>query len=147
MTVFPLHLKIGSLTLGLDYGDLFEADADAIVNSEQTDFFLSGNPHSISGQIYHRYGDRIQEELDAAVDALADGGNARIDAEGGRPVLDPPVTLAFTKPRFLISPRLTENRPIRSSVGRLIVRLLIIWLLPSKMPEKLDIGSQPLPSL
>ena len=36
-------------------GDLFETKVDAIVSSEQTDFVLSGNPKSISGQIWYRY--------------------------------------------------------------------------------------------
>ncbi len=44
-------------------GDLFDAEVDAIVSSEQTDFVLSGNPESISGQIWYRYGDSIQQEL------------------------------------------------------------------------------------
>ena len=40
-------------------GDLFDAQVDAIVSSEQTDFVLSGNLELISGQIWHRYGDEI----------------------------------------------------------------------------------------
>jgi hypothetical protein len=32
-------------------GDIFDASVDAIVNSEQTDFVLSGNPDSLGGQI------------------------------------------------------------------------------------------------
>ncbi len=30
-------------------GDLFDADVDAIVNSEQSDFILSKNPETVSG--------------------------------------------------------------------------------------------------
>ena len=45
-------------------GDIFDAKVDAIVNSEQTDFVLSGDSESISGQIRRRYGVAIQHELD-----------------------------------------------------------------------------------
>ena len=55
-------------------GDLFDADVDAIVNSEQTDFILSGNLQSVSGQIYKRYGATIQRELDAVCNALGGYG-------------------------------------------------------------------------
>jgi O-acetyl-ADP-ribose deacetylase (regulator of RNase III) len=55
--------KLKHVGFTLARGDLFDADVDAIVNSEQTDFVLSRNPNSISGQIWHRYGDAIQQEL------------------------------------------------------------------------------------
>jgi O-acetyl-ADP-ribose deacetylase (regulator of RNase III) len=62
--IYSGQLKNVRLTFAL--GDLFDAEADAIVNSEQTDFILSGNRESISGQIWYRYGDSVQQELDDA---------------------------------------------------------------------------------
>ena len=47
-------------------GDLFDAAVEAIVNSEQTDFILSKNPKSVSGQIWARYGDRNRERSSLA---------------------------------------------------------------------------------
>ena len=52
--VHRVKLKHVQLTFAL--GDLFDAEVDAIVSSEQTDFVLSGNTESISGQIKSRYG-------------------------------------------------------------------------------------------
>lgn len=40
---------------------------DAIVNSEQTDFTLAISKSTISGQIYHRFGPQIQDELNDQV--------------------------------------------------------------------------------
>src|SRR5262245_6513420 len=56
---------LNNIQFVLAVGDLFAADVDAIVSSEQTDFILSADPASISGQIRYRYGDTIQQELDA----------------------------------------------------------------------------------
>lgn len=62
----PSHLwRIGSIDLHLAVADLFDLDVAAIVNSDQTDFYLARNPKTISGQIRRRLGSVIQEELDA----------------------------------------------------------------------------------
>jgi O-acetyl-ADP-ribose deacetylase (regulator of RNase III) len=45
-------------------GDLLAAGLDAVVNSEQTDFILSLNRNSLSGQIEERCGALVQDELD-----------------------------------------------------------------------------------
>jgi O-acetyl-ADP-ribose deacetylase (regulator of RNase III) len=58
--------KLKNVELTFALGDLFDAQVRAIVSSEQTDFVLSGNPDSISGQIWHRYRAPIQQELDDA---------------------------------------------------------------------------------
>jgi len=62
MKIIHRH-KLKHVEFTLARGDLFDADVAAVVNSEQTDFVLSRNPDSISGQIWHRYGDAIQHEL------------------------------------------------------------------------------------
>jgi O-acetyl-ADP-ribose deacetylase len=56
--------RIGSITLHLTDKDLFDLSVDAVVNSEQTDFVLSLNPGTISGQLHMRFGDALQDELD-----------------------------------------------------------------------------------
>jgi len=43
--------KLRHVEFTLAAGDIFDASVDAIVNSEQTDFVLSGNPDLLSGQI------------------------------------------------------------------------------------------------
>jgi O-acetyl-ADP-ribose deacetylase (regulator of RNase III) len=65
-------------------GDIFDASVDAIVSSEQTDFVLSGNPESLSGQIWNRYGDTVQRELDAATKGQVLGPGTVIDTSGGK---------------------------------------------------------------
>src|SRR5215831_18730387 len=65
-------------------GDLFDADVDAIVNSEQTDFILSGNLQSVSGQIYKRYGATVQRELDAVTEGQVLRAGTVIATSGGR---------------------------------------------------------------
>lgn len=62
-TIYRGH--INRLEFSLMQGDLFDSDAAAIVSSEQSDFVLSPNPGTISGQILSRFGSRIQEELDS----------------------------------------------------------------------------------
>jgi hypothetical protein len=42
--------KLKQVEFTLATGDIFDAEVDAIVSSEQTDFVLSGNPESLSGQ-------------------------------------------------------------------------------------------------
>jgi O-acetyl-ADP-ribose deacetylase (regulator of RNase III) len=64
MPRFNQHWRIGKLDFYLVQGDIFEIPADAIVNSEQTDFKLSGDLSTISGQIWQRYGKDVQQELD-----------------------------------------------------------------------------------
>jgi O-acetyl-ADP-ribose deacetylase (regulator of RNase III) len=56
--------QVGRLKFHLVHGDIFDVDAQAIVNSEQTDFILSNDPASISGQINRRWGRSVQPELD-----------------------------------------------------------------------------------
>jgi O-acetyl-ADP-ribose deacetylase (regulator of RNase III) len=79
------HGHFNRLEFSLAQGDLFESGADAIVNSEQSDFILSKDPGTISGQIRSRLGRCIQDELDAytGMDVLhagtvlaTSGGNA-----------------------------------------------------------------------
>jgi O-acetyl-ADP-ribose deacetylase (regulator of RNase III) len=75
--------KLRNLTFTFALGDLFDAEADAIVNSEQTDFILSRNAQSISGQIWYRYGDSIQEELDSATKRLIFPPGTVFETNGG----------------------------------------------------------------
>ena len=65
-------------------GDLFDAKVDAIVSSEQTDFILSRNPESLSGQIWNRYGDRVQHELDVATNGQVLRAGTVLDTSGGQ---------------------------------------------------------------
>jgi hypothetical protein len=58
--------KLKHVELTLATGDICDANVDAIVSSEQTDFVLSRNPEALSGQIWKRYGASVQRELDAA---------------------------------------------------------------------------------
>jgi O-acetyl-ADP-ribose deacetylase (regulator of RNase III) len=76
--------KLKHVDFTLAVGDIFDADVDAIVNSEQTDFVLSGNPKSLSGQVWKRYGDAVQRELDAATRGQVLGPGTVIDTSGGR---------------------------------------------------------------
>jgi len=63
--LMPSHCwRVGSLQLHISVGDLFTPEVDAIVNSEQTNFVLTSNPSTISGQIWGRFGEAIQAELD-----------------------------------------------------------------------------------
>lgn len=64
-------------------GDLFEAEVDAIVNSEQTDFVLDRGTRSISGQIWHRYGEPVQKELDAETNGQVFRAGTVISTGGG----------------------------------------------------------------
>jgi O-acetyl-ADP-ribose deacetylase (regulator of RNase III) len=57
--------QLGRITFHVTLGDLFAVPAQAIVNSEQTDFVLARNPNTISGQIHRRFGNEVQEQLDA----------------------------------------------------------------------------------
>jgi O-acetyl-ADP-ribose deacetylase (regulator of RNase III) len=75
--------KLRHLELTFAIGDLFDAKVDAIVNSEQSDFVLSGNPDSISGQLWHRYGDTIQRELDDATNGQILGKGTVVETSGG----------------------------------------------------------------
>ena len=56
--------QIGSIALHLTDKNLFDLSVDAVVNSEQTDFVLSLDPNTISGQLYKLFGDSLQDELD-----------------------------------------------------------------------------------
>jgi hypothetical protein len=74
--------KLKHVELTLAAGDLFDAKVDAIVNSEQSDFVLSKDPESLSGQIRSRYGVTIQGELDAATNGQALGAGTVLDTSG-----------------------------------------------------------------
>ena len=76
--------KLKNIEFTFALGDLFDAEVDAIVSSEQTDFVLSSNPTSISGQIWHRYGDSIQQELDEATKGQVLRGGTVIDTTAGK---------------------------------------------------------------
>ena len=56
--------NISSVEVRLQAGDIFDFPTEAIVNSEQTDFILSDSPDTVSGQIWHRWGSQVQDELD-----------------------------------------------------------------------------------
>ena len=79
--IYQGNLK--KVTFVFAVGDLFEAEVDAIVNSEQTDFILAGNSESISGQIRLRYGQSIQQELDEATGRKVLGPGTVLDTAGG----------------------------------------------------------------
>jgi hypothetical protein len=76
--------KLRRVEFCLAAGDIFDAKVDAIVSSEQTDFVLSGNQQSLSGQIWNRYGDAVQRELDAATQGQVLGPGTVIDTAGGQ---------------------------------------------------------------
>jgi hypothetical protein len=73
-------------------GDIFDAEVDAIVSSEQTDFVLSGNSESISGQIRERYGVAIQHELDADTKGQVLRAGTVLGTSGGQ-YRSPPTSL------------------------------------------------------
>lgn len=75
--------KLKNLTLTFGLGGLFHAKVDAIVNSEQTDFILSWNPNTISGQIRKRYGDSVQKELDEATKGQTLPTGTVVETSGG----------------------------------------------------------------
>ena len=76
--------KLKRVEFTLAAGDLFDAKVDAIVSSEQTDFVLSENPKSLSGQIWNRYGDAVQRELDAATNGEVLHAGTVLDTSGGQ---------------------------------------------------------------
>jgi O-acetyl-ADP-ribose deacetylase (regulator of RNase III) len=76
------RLKRVAFTLAA--GDLFDAKVDAIVSSEQTDFVLSQNPDSLSGQIRSRYGMAVQRELDAATNGQVLRAGTIVETSGGQ---------------------------------------------------------------
>jgi O-acetyl-ADP-ribose deacetylase (regulator of RNase III) len=73
------HLKLTFAT-----GDIFDAPVEAIVNSEQTDFKLSRNRNSLSGQIWFRYGEIVQRELDLVTEGQVLGPGTVIETTGGQ---------------------------------------------------------------
>lgn len=75
--------KLKHLEFTFAVGDLLDAEVDAIVSSEQTDFILSGETHSISGQIWHRYGRTIQVELDEATRGQVFRAGTVLETSGG----------------------------------------------------------------
>ncbi len=62
--LFNQSWNLDNLDFHLVIGDILDIPVDAIVNSEQTDFVLSWNEYSISGQIKRRFGTLVQPELD-----------------------------------------------------------------------------------
>src|SRR5215471_18837449 len=76
--------KLKHVQFILAAGDLFDAEVEAIVNSEQTDFVLSKNPQSVSGQIWKRYGEAVQRELDATTQRQVLRAGTVIDTSGGQ---------------------------------------------------------------
>src|SRR3974390_2513140 len=84
-TVEVIHRgKLKQIEFTFALGDLFDAEVDAIVNSEQTDFILSRNPKSISGQIRRRYGDAVQRELNQLGKGQALRAGIVLDNSGGK---------------------------------------------------------------
>ncbi len=75
--------KIGKFWFHLISDDIFNLDVESIVNSEQTDFVLSTNMHTISGQIKCRYGNLIQRELDAQTKGERQAPGTVIKTSGG----------------------------------------------------------------
>lgn len=78
--------KLNNVELTFALGDLFNAQVRAIVNSEQTDFLLSGNPDSISGQIWRRYGATLQQELNDATRGQVLHPGTVLDTSGGKDI-------------------------------------------------------------
>ena len=76
--------KLEHLDFTFATGDLFDSAVEAIVNSEQTDFILSKNPKSVSGQIWARYGDTVQRELDAATNGQVLRPGTVLETSSGR---------------------------------------------------------------
>jgi O-acetyl-ADP-ribose deacetylase (regulator of RNase III) len=76
--------KLKHIEFTLATGDLFDAEVDAIVSSEQTDFVLSRNPQYLSGQIWRRYGDAVQRELDSVTKGQVLGAGTVIHTSGGQ---------------------------------------------------------------
>jgi O-acetyl-ADP-ribose deacetylase (regulator of RNase III) len=76
--------KLNRVELTVAVGDLFDAKVAAIVNSEQTDFVLSGDPRSISGQIRRRYGSSIQHQLNEATRGRTLRAGSVIKTSGGK---------------------------------------------------------------
>jgi O-acetyl-ADP-ribose deacetylase (regulator of RNase III) len=75
--------KLKHVEFTLAAGDIFDADVDAIVNIEQSDFILSKNPETVSGQIWSRYGIPVQRELDAATSGQVLRAGTVLDTSGG----------------------------------------------------------------
>ncbi|HJT79519.1 MAG TPA: macro domain-containing protein [Gemmataceae bacterium] len=63
MSDFHATWRLGNFVFHLARADIFQVPVEAIVNSEQTDFILAGNPSTISGQIYRRWGEQVQGDL------------------------------------------------------------------------------------
>lgn len=76
--------KLKHVEFTIAFGDLFDANVDAIVSSEQTNFVLASNVDSISGQIRRRFGNSIQRELDAATKGQVLHAGTVIDTSGGK---------------------------------------------------------------
>jgi hypothetical protein len=79
--IYPSKLKCVEFTLAT--GELFDAEVDAIVSSEQTDFVLSGDPQSLSGQIWRRYGGRTARTRSSTNGQVLGAGTV-IDTSGGQ---------------------------------------------------------------
>lgn len=75
--------NVGRVVFTLAQGDIFEAKVESIVNSEQSDFVLASNSHSISGQINQRFGQTVQPELDLATNMEVFRAGTIIGTSGG----------------------------------------------------------------
>jgi O-acetyl-ADP-ribose deacetylase (regulator of RNase III) len=80
--IFNDRLKHVDLTFAV--GDLFDAEVAAIVNSEQTDFLLSSDLRTISGQILRRYGRLVQRELNEATRGRKLRAGSVVATSGGK---------------------------------------------------------------
>lgn len=68
MTIPEYTWKIESVNFHVFKGSIFDCPVEAIVNSEQTDFRLARRGASISAQIFQRFGQDTQEQLDRQTD-------------------------------------------------------------------------------
>lgn len=75
--------RLRKLQFTLAEGDLFECDVDAIVTSEQTDFVLSSNPTTLSGQVRQRYGRVVTDALFSQTRGHVLGSGTVIATTGG----------------------------------------------------------------
>jgi O-acetyl-ADP-ribose deacetylase (regulator of RNase III) len=125
--------QLGQVVFHLVRGDLFDVPASAIVNSEQTDFVLAGNPHTISGQIRSRFGHEVQGQLDALTNGKAlPPGTVLATTGGGYSAI---FHAGFHHPTVWLDPNSEDNgtahlNVIRSCVSQ-ILRLAVRKGLPS----------------
>lgn len=71
MSALPQTWTFGDIRFHLVHDDIFEVPARAIVSSDQTDFYSHCNPSTVRGQIYLRYGNAVQDQLNAKTQGRA----------------------------------------------------------------------------